>query len=306
MATTQLLAKVGKDLVYPYFSRKKEGEWDNNFVFIQAADTQFGLIDNWAGNPIETRNWDEEIKLTKQAINLVNKMSPRPKFFVVSGDLIDAMPRTMHRAAQEEDFKKIFQGLDSEIPLICVCGNHDVGNSPTKESLESYRRHFGDDYFSFWVGGVLFIVLNSQLYADHINVPDEYEKQDKWIDTQLNIVRSKECKHCIVFQHIPWFLQTADEEDEYFNIKKEPRFRMLNKFREAGVKHIFCGHYHRNAGGLYGDLEVIVTSAIGCQLGEDKSGMRIVRVSENKIEHKYYGLQECPTSLSLNVSVDLP
>lgn len=81
---------------------------------------------------------------------------------------------------------------------------------------------------------------------------------------------------------------------------------MLNKFREAGVKHIFCGHYHRNAGGLYGDLEVIVTSAIGCQLGEDKSGMRIVRVSENKIEHKYYGLQECPTSLSLNVSVDLP
>lgn len=69
----------------------------------------------------EKNVWDEEIKLTKQAINLVNKMLPRPKFFVVCGDLIDAMPGTMHRTAQEEDFKKIFQGLDSEIPLICDC-----------------------------------------------------------------------------------------------------------------------------------------------------------------------------------------
>ena len=28
----------------------------------------------------------------------------------------------------------------------------------------SYRQSFGDDYFSFWLGGVLFIAINSQFY----------------------------------------------------------------------------------------------------------------------------------------------
>ena len=47
----------------------------------------------------------------------------------------------------------------------------------------------------------------------------------------------------------------------------------------VGIRKIFCGHYHRNAGGFYKDLEVIVTSAIGCQIGPDQHGMRIVKVA---------------------------
>ena len=35
----------------------------------------------------------------------------------------------------------------------------------------------------------------------------------------------------------------------------------------------------RNAGGFYRDLEVVVTSALGCQLGADTHGMRLVRVA---------------------------
>ena len=98
-----------------------------------------------------------------------------------------------------------------------------------------------------------------------------------------------------MFQHIPWFLREPNEQDDYFNITTEPRLRMLKKIKDAGVKYIFSGHYHRNAGGFDGNLEMIVTSAIGCQLGEDKSGMRIVRVSEHQVEHKYYSLEEWPT-----------
>ena len=67
---------------------------------------------------------------------------------------------------QERSFKKTFKDLDSSIPLVCVCGNHDVGNTPTLDSIRHYRDKFGDDYFSFWVGGVKFIVINSQYYKD--------------------------------------------------------------------------------------------------------------------------------------------
>ena len=61
--------------------------------------------------------------------------------------------------------------LDPSIPAICVCGNHDIGNRPSRDSIAKYRGQFGDDYFSFWIQGTLFIVLNSQYYKDDSLLP---------------------------------------------------------------------------------------------------------------------------------------
>jgi len=69
---------------------------------------------------------------------------------------------------------------------------------------------------------------------------------------------------------------------------------MLEKFHSAGVRKIFCGHYHRNAGGSYKSMEEVVTSAIGLALGTDKSGARLVRVTENDIEHQYFLTEDMP------------
>ncbi|KAB1263459.1 Serine/threonine-protein phosphatase CPPED1 [Camelus dromedarius] len=58
------------------------------------------------------------------------------------------------------------------------------------------------------------------------------------------------------------------------------------------VKAVFSGHYHRNAGGTYQDLDMVVSSAIGCQLGKDTHGLRVVVVTAEKIVHRYYSLDE--------------
>ena len=50
------------------------------------------------------------------------------------------------------------------------------GNTPTPESIAGYTSDFGDDYFSFWHGGVHFIVLNSQFYEDSSLTKDLAEK----------------------------------------------------------------------------------------------------------------------------------
>ncbi|XP_038042838.1 serine/threonine-protein phosphatase CPPED1 isoform X2 [Anas platyrhynchos] len=135
------------------FRHDDEYEWKGPFYFIQGADPQFGLIKSWAVG--DTNNgddeWKEEIKLTEQAVQAVNKLNPKPKFFVLCGDLIHGMP---------------------------------------------------------------------------------------------------------------------------------------------GIKAVFSGHYHRNAGGSYRGLEMVVTSAIGCQLGEDTHGLRVVVVTDEKIVHRYYSLDE--------------
>lgn len=62
--------------------------------------------------------------------------------------------------------QKIMSKINEDIPLLCVCGNHDVGNTPNKVTLERYKNDFGDDYFSFSVRGVRGIVINSNLYYD--------------------------------------------------------------------------------------------------------------------------------------------
>ena len=62
---------------------------------------------------------------------------------------------------------------------------------------------------------------------------------------------------------------------------------------------MFAGHYHRNAYGLAGDMEMVTTGPVGRPLGEDRSGFRIVSVYETKIEHKYWAMDEVPETINL-------
>ena len=44
---------------------------------------------------------------------------------------------------------------------------------------------------------------------------------------------------------------------------------------------------------------MIVTSAIGAQLGDDKPGLRVVKVGENDISHQYYPLEDIPGTVTI-------
>lgn len=41
-------------------------------------------------------------------------------------------------------------------------------------------------------------------------------------------------KHILVFQHIPLYIESPDEEDDYFNLQKAARKRLLDRFKQAG------------------------------------------------------------------------
>ncbi|XP_040565095.1 serine/threonine-protein phosphatase CPPED1 [Lepeophtheirus salmonis] len=269
-----------------------------DFFFIQAADTQLGMMSNWDTDTKSTKTdqyakglitWEKEIELCRKMVKVANAMSPLPEFIVICGDLLDAFPEKWPdvRNEQEKDFKAIFR--ESKVPVICVCGNHDVGDAPTTNSIQLYKKSFGDDFFSFWVKGIKFLVLNSQLFENIDSCKEEAEEHEKWLDDQLHYHSSNhKGKPLVVFQHIPWFINEPDEEKIYFNVSLPLRERMLEKFHSSGVSTIFCGHYHRNAGGFYKEMELVVTSAVGCQIGNDGHGFRNVHVSNSgKISHEY-------------------
>lgn len=142
---------------------------------------------------------------------------------------------TKWRKDQQQDLQKVLKNTDRDIPLVFVSGNHDIGNAPTSETIDNYCKSWGDDYFSFWVGGVFFLVLNSQLYFDSSKCPELKQAQDVWLNDQLAVAEKQKCKHIIVFQHIPLFLRKPDEDDDYFNLEKSVRQEIMEKFHKAGT-----------------------------------------------------------------------
>lgn len=68
-----------------------EQQWSGPFTFVQAADTQFGLIDRYLLN-IDDFNWDKEKALCRESIRRINEMQPKPKFYIICGDMLDAFP----------------------------------------------------------------------------------------------------------------------------------------------------------------------------------------------------------------------
>ena len=134
--------------------------------------------------------------------------------------------------------------------------------------------------------------------------------QAGWLSAQLQC--GGPCNHLVAFSHIPPFIAAPDEPDGYYNFESSVRRLLLEQLKAAGCTKWFCGHYHSNSGGWDGDLEVVITGAAGphipltvpkdsplaigpegqdfsnVQCSETVSGMRLVKVNEQDVQHTWY------------------
>jgi len=243
----------------------EESSWNGNYQFICMGDAQLGMGDQ-----------KKEEEFSRCAVEFINKRKDSIKFVVICGDLThnlediwskgDVELGRRKRIQELAAFKGIYSKLYSRIPLVCVCGNHDVGNKPTEKTVKMYKEEFGDDYFSFWCGGVKYITLNSQILqglplSNHLSIAHE-----EWADNEFEMKNESEPVHSVVLCHIPPFCWDAEEKHTNFNWPKEKREKWLEKMFKGKVKKVYCSHYHRRAGGKYKDLEVVVTGALGTHI----------------------------------------
>jgi len=296
-----------------------EREWTGPWMFVQMADTQLGMYN--LGSP--NYNWDIELSMLEIAVQRINLL--RPKFVIVCGDLINEYPETAEfrrvgktadaaiAERQVADFKRIMSCVDAAIPLVCLCGNHDVGDLVDRAAIEVYRRRFGDDYLEFWAGGSQCVVINSSLLSakevsrqgDKAEALALAAEQDVWLEKVLPDKASDETSSAtlvdgwmpplLVFSHIPPFIYAPDEPKGYFNLEPEIRRPVLNRLKRAGACKWFCGHFHRNAGGWDAGLEVVVTSAAGTVLGSKKGADKIQLLG---LEAMDFAGRECSPSAS--------
>jgi 3',5'-cyclic AMP phosphodiesterase CpdA len=256
------------------------------FFFIQMADPQLGFFSGG-------EDFTKETELFEKAIAHANRL--KPAFVVISGDLVNGAGN----ARQIAEFKRICAKLDKSIPLHLVCGNHDIGGKPNAAAIDRYRRAFGPDRYSFRCGGAYGIVLNTQIVKSPQNVPQEAPRQLAWLKAELAKAAASRAENILVFTHHPLFLDRPDEPEQYFNLPVKDRQAYLTLLRAYGVRAVFAGHHHRNSLARDGKMEMITTGPVGKPLGKDPSGLRIVKVYADRIEHAYYGLDSVPESVRL-------
>ena len=263
------------------------GAGQGPYYFIMMTDPQFGMY-------AQDKNFTQETANYEFAIATVNRL--RPGFAIVLGDLVNKT----EDADQILEYRRISGKIDATVPLYHVAGNHDVGRQPTPGTLEAYRKNIGRDYYSFREGPVYGIVLNSSLLCDPALAADAYEKQKSWLEKELQTAKASAAPHIIVFQHHPYFLETAGEADASWNIAAERRQPMLELLQRYGVRHVFSGHTHKNNSGKDGSMEVATIAPVGMAFDKDSaSGIVVVSVAGPDLQYRFYEFGKLPNRLGL-------
>lgn len=271
--------------------------------FIQMADPQFGMFASISKLTEEEAiarsregltlryveqefdGFEPETKLFTKAIQHANNY--KPDFVVICGDMV-------HEGDSEEQRNEVFRiasQLNKDIPIYWVAGNHDVGNTPTLETLTTYRKLFGEDNYSFQIENNYFIAINSSVCADPSLVPGEWDELIGFLEIELKKASNMNATHKIVFLHHPLFLETSDEPDNYFVIPFQRRQEIISLLDQNKASAVFSGHLHRNNYRNLAGIEYVSTGPVGYPLSEDPSGIRIVDLDPAGLRHHYLSLE---------------
>jgi len=242
------------------------------FTFVQLTDPQMGFIS-------ENKNCEEEIRLYSQTVRYINQI--KPSFVVITGDLVNNRMDTN----QLHTFIRITSSINKSIPVYLIPGNHDVGIKPTKASLDSFSQRFTNDRFDFTYKKVQFIGINSCLIQAGMK---EDTLQFDWLKTCLE--KGPKTKRKVVFTHQPFFIGDVEEKNTYENIAKPSRLEYLELLKKNGVVAVFSGHYHKNAEANYQGIDLVVSSSVGKSFGKAGSGLCLVNVYRDSIEHQFIEL----------------
>ena len=245
------------------------------FFFIQMSDPQFGFLD-------ANESIDKETILYERAVADINRLNP--DFVVITGDFV----HDHTDSTQWAGFDRITGMIKRSIPVYMVPGNHEYPSNPAEEDFVNYKSIYGDDKFSVKHKKNLFIGINSCLLKT--DSPGLEKEQLEWLKSELE--SAGDMRNIVVFTHYPFFVKDPDEPETYSNIGLEKRKKYLDLLKKYDVKAVFAGHFHKNSYGNYKGMDMITTSAVGKQLGNDLSGLRIVRVTKDSVISNYYSLDD--------------
>lgn len=244
------------------------------FFFIQMADPQLGF------NKDGSSSLEHSVQQMKRSIDAINRL--KPAFVIVTGDLV-------HQLLLDENadkYTELMSRLNKKIKVYTTPGNHDI-RELTPEYFDFYKRHYGEDRFSFRYKGCAFIGFNSTIIQKG---ESELEREQfAWLEKELK--KANKCRTIFLFAHIPLICNSMDEVDNYDNYPTSLRNKYVDLFRKYGAKTMLCGHLHRNLTSQANGVQIFVASAIGYPFDE-QDGMPLVKIGKDSFDYRFFRLNE--------------
>ncbi|MCF7955980.1 MAG: metallophosphoesterase [Phycisphaerae bacterium] len=250
-------------------SKTMKSETAVPFTFVQVCDTQLGFT-----------GYQRDIESFRQAVRQINDLNP--DFVVICGDLVNKDDDKSF-----SDFKQIKKNL--KMPCYCVPGNHDVGNIPTSESIDRYRKIIGEDRFVVDHKGAAFVFVNTQIWK--VVLQGESEKQDAWLKERLKGA-SEKGQQIFVVGHYPLFCRNADEAEGYSNVPLAKRVELLGLFEQYNVDAVLHGHTHKLTLNNYKDMQLVGGETTSRNFDKRPLGFRVWYVDDKTPpKHKFVPLE---------------
>ena len=136
-----------------------------------------------------------------------------PAFVVSVGDLIEGYTENQKQLEREwDDIESSIAQLNA--PFFYAPGNHDMNNAVM---AEEWQRRFGPSYYHFSYKGVLFLVLNSELFGmvgrPDTPVPGPWQQADQMSFIRSVLAQESDARWTMVLLHQPlWTHRNIDSD----------------------------------------------------------------------------------------------
>ena len=211
-------------------------------------------------------------------------LDKKPDFLIHLGDMI---PRP-----GEKEWNTFFEiSKPMKVPLFPVVGNHEVFASGRGEKLYREQFHLPGEktYYDFRAGGVLFVILDSEIGKGRIAT-----EQLSWLE---DILSSSKERFKLVFIHRPLFLP-IDSLKKGRAMDRHPldRDALHRLFLKTGVNAVFQGDDHRYDRMEKDHILYLITGGGGAPLTSFKERGRFfhyvcVSVQQERIEGEVVDLE---------------
>lgn len=175
----------------------------------------------------------------------------RPDFIVGVGDMIEGYGSDTVAVEREwAEYKRLLKPLT--MPVHLIPGNHDIWDDASERL---YKRLVGEPHYSFNVGDVHFLVLDTSRWDSSSTFP---AAQLEWVRGDL--AASANAAYTFALFHKPYWIETVAEG------APDP---IHDLFVQYGVDAVFTGHYHAYFSGEFDDIlyTSVGSSGGGCEPG---------------------------------------
>lgn len=213
------------------------------------------------------------------------------EFVLHLGDIVHPIPALAAYADAAHCYRQIY--ADVGVPIHLTPGNHDIGDKPARSApvatvtsafIETYRKTFGEPWYSFDQAGLHFVVVNAPIINS--GLPEEQAHRE-WLEADL---AAHEGERVFVAIHYPPYVWCSDEPATYDNIDEPGRSWLLGLFERHAVEAVLCGHVHNFWYDQHGNAEIYLAPSTAFVRQDYSEFMRVCpsdeeggRVDVNKL-----------------------